>query len=55
MSALGRKRAFTHSALSCLKLLTIALTRKSFQVIWQLQLRVGGGFNQEMVMSAKSS
>jgi hypothetical protein len=55
MSALGRKRAFTHSALSFLEFLTIALTGKLFQVIWQLQLRVGGGFNQEMVMSAKSS
>ena len=53
--SLGRKRAFTHAALSCLELLTIALTGKSFQVIWQLQLGVGGGFNQEMAMSAKSS
>ena len=48
MAAVGRKRAFTHSSLSFLELLTIALMGKRFQVIWQLQLRVGGGFNQEM-------
>jgi hypothetical protein len=52
----GNKRAFiTYSALSFLELLTIALTRKRFQVIWQLKLGVVGGFNQEMVMSAMSS
>ncbi len=43
MSALGRKRTLTHFPLSFLESLTIALTGKRFQVIWQLQLRVGGG------------
>jgi hypothetical protein len=46
-AALGRKRAFTHSALSFLELLTIALTGKRFQVIWQLQLRVVGGLTKQ--------